>query len=124
MTDKKRQVDLSPVDPEDRPYMKRIIQRVVTWQQPPCAMDIRIHPNSDHYNVAFIGWDQAIDDIDFYNTFLKTEGLNRRENVFDMIINTETVPVADAEEHDLITGPIKLFRVKRSGFHTEKKRKK
>lgn len=126
MTDKtsKRQVDLSPVDVEDRAYMKAIIRRVVGYQHPPCDMHIQILANPDHYNVAFIGWDQAIDDKKWYETFLKTEGAERRENTFDMILSTETIPVADAEENDIITGPIKLFRIKRSGFSAMEKRRK
>lgn len=123
MTEKTRKVDLSKVDREDRPYIKNIISGVVNWQQPPCNMQIRIHENDDHYNIIFIGWDQAINDILFYKEFLKTDGLERRDSKYDMIIDTETVPVSDAEESEYITGPIKLFRVKRSGFDTRQKRR-
>lgn len=126
MTDKtvKRQVDLSQIDIEDRSYVKEIIRRVVKFHDPPCDMDIRAINNDDHYNIAFIGWDQTIDDEKWYRTFLKTDGLETRENVFDMVISTHTVPVADAEESEIITGPIKLFRIKRSGFGAMQKRRK
>lgn len=118
----RRPVDLSVVDPEDRPYMKKIILRVVNWHQPQPRMTIRIHANDDHYNVVFFGWDQAINDYAFYNTFLKTDGLDRRDSDFDMIIDTETVPTVDAETSDDITGPMKVFRIKRSGTSLKKRK--
>lgn len=123
MTEKNR-VDLSKIDREDRPYVKTIIKSIVDWQQPPCNMQIKIHRNDDHYNIIFIGWDQAINDILFYKEFLKTDGIDRRDSKYDMIIETETVPVADAEDNDLISGPLKLFRIRRSGFSEGHKRRK
>ena len=118
---KKRTVDLSVADPEDRSYLKAIIQRIVKYEDPTPDIEIEIYPTSDHYNVAVIGWTAPIDDETWFKTFLQTEGPNRREAVFDPIISTSTTP---SIEEGANTGPIKLFRIRRSGFSRKNEKRK
>lgn len=118
---KKKLVDLSRVDPEDRSYIKAIIQRITKYEDPAPDVDFEIYPVGDHYNVVVIGWTSTIDDETWYKTFLQKEGPNRRETVFDPIISTSTTP---SVEDGANTGPIKLFRIRRSGFNSSRDKRK
>lgn len=127
MNIKKRVVDLSPVDPQDRAYIRAIIVRVLRYEETMPSLTVKIYATPDHYNVCFIGWDQ-IEDIKFYETFLKTDGIGKRDPVFDPIISTATtvnanIVALDNESDDRIVGPFKLFRIKRLAPNDRKYRK-
>lgn len=121
----KRTVDMSVVDKEDRAYVKAIIVGVLNYHDPAPVLNVRIFPTPNHYNVAFLNWDQAIDDTKWYETFLKTSGQNVRSTIYDYVISTETTPHPNIDEDDdeSTCGPIKLFRIARGGYDTHKKRK-
>lgn len=112
---KKKKIDLSVCDPEDRAYVKKILQELIKFEDPTPDIDIVIWPVPDSYNVAIAGWTAPINDETWFKMFLQTSGPDRRDAVFDPIIRTETTPSLEDGQ-----GPIKLIVIKRSGFHSRK----
>jgi len=124
----KRQIDFSKVDRSDRVYVKNIILGVLAFEDPMPPLSIQIFAPDDHYNIAFIGWDQEIDDQKWFETFLKTSGHDKRENKYDYVISTSTVPTPNLtykkDDERVDTGPVKLFRIKRGAFDNARHGKK
>lgn len=106
-------IDLSKVDKNDRSYMRDLILRILTYHNPMPKLDPAFMDAGDHYNLTLKGWNQAIDDRDWYRTFLDAN----RETVFDRVITTKDIP-------DDGTGtPVKMFVVAKSTYAKQKKNK-
>lgn len=124
----KNKVNLSEVKPEDRVYVKNIINGVLAYDEITVELDVKIFPTTtDHYNIAFLKWTDEIDDQRWFETFLKTSGHDKRENKYDYVISTATIPcpiiTTTKNEEQVNTGPIKLFRIAKGAFNTSKQNK-
>lgn len=110
-----KSIDLSRVDPSDRPYMREILMRVLSFHHPMPKLDPDIYDAGDHYNLALKGWNQEIDDASWYATFLAPT----RESTFDRILKTGTLP---RDDNDC---PVKILRIAKSTYakSTHSKRK-
>jgi hypothetical protein len=109
-------IPIDNVASKDRPHVTNIVDRILAWQTGAQTLSIDITDVGSHYNVLITGWSHPIEDVQWYETFLKTDGHPRRESVFDWIIDSSTTPNPGND-----TGCIKIVRIRKiSGGNSER----
>jgi hypothetical protein len=96
----------SDVDRVDRPYVRKILRRIMTFDKVMPRLEPKISPKKDHYNLIIQGWKQPFDVEKWYNTF---ESI-KRDSQYDHVIETGCAPAVT----DM--GPVLLVRIARTEF--------
>lgn len=112
-----KDIDLSQVDRNDRPDMRNILMKFLTYQETMPLIQIGIYATPSHYNTVLEKWTEEFDCADFCRTFLDEE---RRDEALDGVLSIKVRPLGPKKDK----GPNMCVRVQRSGGHHNPRRRR
>jgi len=107
-----KKMDLSKVDPDDRPGVKTVIHRILTFDEdimPDLTLDI--NTTHEHYNMTFKGWNMPISMRKMHAMFLDE---TTRSSKYDIVIDIDMIPANN----------LLAFKIRRSNFQKIKRKNK
>lgn len=112
-----KDIDLSQVDRNDRPDMRNILMKFLTYQETMPLLKIGIFATPSHYNTVLEKWTEEFDCADFCHTFLDEE---RRDEALDGVLSIKVRPLGQQKDK----GPNMCVKIQRSGAHHNPRRRR
>lgn len=100
------EISLDRVDRDDKPMVRDILMKLVSYQTPMPKLDIHIQDYADHYTITIKGWSEEFDMVHFAETF----GGPKRAETFESIKRIMLRPVGESGGE-----PVMRIKVERNG---------